>query len=112
MKDPRKAGGEIIRCLRLQKKMTLKMLAERVGRHYVFLSRLERGMEKPSEQLIRRLAESLEYQGNVDVLVASFGRIPDTIVRLILNDPEVLAELPVLLEKRALEKKNSPQALA
>lgn len=77
------------------------MLAEKAGIHYVFVSRLERGMEKPSETLIRRLAEIVGYQGNLDVLIASFGRIPDAVARLILDNPEVLAELPSLIEASA-----------
>ena len=112
MGDGRRAGGEIIRFLRQQKKMTLKMLAKKAGIHYVFISRMERGMEKPSEKLIRRLGEILEYRGNMDVLVASFGRVPDSLTRFILNNPEVVAELPALLEERAQKSKTEPRESA
>jgi transcriptional regulator with XRE-family HTH domain len=111
MEYGRKTGGEIIRHLRQQKQMTIKQLAGEVGKNYVFLSRMERGMEKPSELLIRRLAEVLGYPGNIDVLVACFGRIPSSVEKLILGDPEALVELPAFFDARAVRRQSAAREL-
>jgi transcriptional regulator with XRE-family HTH domain len=94
------AGGEIIRNLRLEKGLSLKDLGEQVNVNYVYLSRLERGMEIPSETLIRTLAENLDYKGSLDELVASFGKVPTSIKQLILDDPSSVIELPAFFKSR------------
>lgn len=93
-------GGEIIRNLRLKKGLSLKGLSEQVNVNYVYLSRLERGMEIPSETLIKSLAENLNYNGNFDELVASFGKVPSSIKQMILNDPSAVIELPAFFKSR------------
>ena len=93
-------GGNLIRELRLKKRLTLKQLGELVDTHYVFLSRLERNMEKPSEELIKKLAKTLDYKDNVNILIASFGRLPVEIAKLILEDPSSMVELPAFYKKR------------
>jgi len=100
----KKSGGEIIRELRLKKGMTIKELARAVNKHYVFLSRLERNMEKPSEKLIHQLASVLGYEGNLDVLTASFGRVPQQIEKYILDNPDAMVELPAFFKKRVKEQ--------
>lgn len=94
------SGGEIIRNLRLKKGLTIKQLGELVDTHYVFLSRLERNMEKPSEELIKKLAKNLNYKEDINVLIANFGRVPNEIEKLILEDPSSLVELPAFYKKR------------
>jgi transcriptional regulator with XRE-family HTH domain len=93
-------GGEIIRTHRLKKGLSLKDLGEQVNVNYVYLSRLERGLEIPSETLIKSLAENLNYKGNIDELVASFGKVPVSIKQMILNDPSAVIELPAFFKSR------------
>jgi transcriptional regulator with XRE-family HTH domain len=93
-------GGEIIRKLRLEKGLSLKNFGEQVNVNYVYLSRLERGMEIPSESLIKSLAENLNYQGDFDELVASFGKVPASIKQMILEDPAAVIELPAFFKSR------------
>jgi transcriptional regulator with XRE-family HTH domain len=95
-----KTGGEVIRNLRLEKGLSLKDLGEQVNVNYVYLSRLERGLEIPSEILIKSLAENLNYKGNLDELVASFGKVPVAIKQLILDDPSSVIELPAFFKSR------------
>jgi transcriptional regulator with XRE-family HTH domain len=95
-----KTGGEIIRNLRLEKGLSLKDLGEQVKVNYVYLSRLERGLEIPSETLIKTLAENLDYNGNLDELVAGFGKVPTSIKQLILDDPSSVIELPAFFKSR------------
>jgi len=93
-------GGEIIRKLRLEKGLSLKDMGEQVDVNYVYLSRLERGLEIPSETLIKSLAENLVYEGNIDELIASFGKIPTSIKQMIVDDPSVVIELPAFFKSR------------
>lgn len=93
-------GGEIIRKLRLEKGLSLKELGEQVNVNYVYLSRLERGMEIPSETLIKSLAENLAYQGNFNELIAYFGKVPVSIKQMIIEDPSAVIELPAFFKSR------------
>ena len=102
--DQMKNGGSIIRGLRLNKGLTLKGLSDLANVNYVFLSKLERGYEKPSEDLVRRLAEKLDYKGDVDTLVAKFGVIPLQIKKMILDAPESIVDLPEFFKTRRKKK--------
>jgi transcriptional regulator with XRE-family HTH domain len=97
-------GGQIIRERRLALSLSLKELAAKANVGYVFLSRLERGMEKPSEDLVRRLAAAVGYQGNLDKLVASFGKVPASIEKLIIEDPNAVVDLPAFFKSRRTRK--------
>jgi transcriptional regulator with XRE-family HTH domain len=94
------SGGEIIRKLRLERSLSLKDLGRQVNVNYVYLSRLERGLEIPSETLIKSLAENLCYKGHVDELVASFGKVPASIKQMILDNPSAVIELPAFFKSR------------
>lgn len=97
-------GGSIIRDLRIKKGLTLKGLSEIANVNYVFLSKLERGYEKPSEELVRRLAEKLDYEGDIDTLIAMFGVIPLQIKKMILDAPESIVDLPEFFKTRRKKK--------
>lgn len=93
-------GGEVIRTLRMAKGLSLKELGEVAEVNYVFLSKLERGLEVPSEDLIKKLAEKLDYKDDVNELIAKFGKVPTTIKQLILDDPSSVIELPAFFKSR------------
>ena len=95
-----KTGGQIIREHRMSKGFSLKEAANRANVNYVFLSRLERGLEKPSEELIRRLAEVVGYSGDLNALVARFGKVPQEIHKMVIDDPESVVELPAFFKSR------------
>jgi len=96
----KETGGGIIRKLRIEKGFSIKELAERANVHYVFLSRLERNKETPSEDLINRLAIALDYKGNINMLIGYFGRIPEEIKKMIIDDPQSMAKLPAFFKSR------------
>lgn len=52
--------GQAIRRLRKQKDMTLAELADRCESHVGNLSRIERGLARPSLELLYRMAEALD----------------------------------------------------
>ena len=62
-------GADIVRQLRLEKGLSIRALADKADVNYVFLSRLERGLETPSEDLVRRLAKALDYDGDINELI-------------------------------------------
>jgi transcriptional regulator with XRE-family HTH domain len=93
-------GGQIIRDLRMSKGLSLKETAEAADVNYVFLSRLERGLEKPSEDLIRRLAAVVGYSGDLNTLTARFGKVPEQIHKLLIDDPDSVVELPAFFKSR------------
>jgi transcriptional regulator with XRE-family HTH domain len=93
-------GGELIRSLRMEKGLSLKELGEKADVNYVFLSKLERGLENPSEELVIKLAKALDYKGNINELVAKFGKVPESIKQLIIEDPSAVVELPAFFKSR------------
>jgi len=95
-----KPGGQIIRELRVSKGLSLKEVASKANVNYVFLSRLERGLEKPSEELIRRLSEVAGYSGDLNTLIARFGKVPQEIHKMVIDDPESVVELPAFFKSR------------
>ena len=101
-----KSGGEVVRELRLQKGITIKKLSELVDTHYVFLSKLERNMEKPSEELIKKLADILDYKDDINLLILSFNRIPKEIEKILLDDPNLAIEIPAFYKTRKGAGKN------
>ena len=93
-------GAKIIRKLRMDQEISIRKLAERVDVNYVFLSKLERGLETASEELIIRIAETLGYDGDKNVLVAKFGKVPNEIRKIILDDPNLAVEIPAFFKMR------------
>jgi len=100
-------GGKIVSEKRLALGLSLKALAEKANVNYVFLSRLERGMDRPSEDLVRRIATALGFKGNVEELTASFGKVPASIEKLILDDPSAVVDLPAFFKSRRARKEKS-----
>ena len=93
-------GANIIRKLRMQQGVSIRNLAELASVNYVFLSKVERGLESPSEELIKRLADALDYKEDVNKLIAAFGKIPSEIKKIILDDPNFVTEIPAFYKTR------------
>ncbi|HHV62095.1 MAG TPA: helix-turn-helix domain-containing protein [Firmicutes bacterium] len=87
--------GQQLRELRTSKNLSLRKLAELLGVHYVYVSQIERGIEKPSENFIRKIAEVFNLP-NVDELLLSTGKIPSDIKKILVENA---AEAPVLLRE-------------
>ncbi|WP_375191397.1 helix-turn-helix domain-containing protein [Marinobacter sp.] len=99
--------GQAIRRLRKQQGMTLAEMAQRCDSHVGNLSRIERGLAKPSLELLYRLAEALNLavadifsiaerkhlDTKQDALNAAFVLLPDT-------DRVLLLEFARLLKRR------------
>ena len=52
--------GEILKRERTRRKWTLRDMAQRVGSNYAYISQLESGLGRPSEDLVTRIAWAFE----------------------------------------------------
>lgn len=71
---------------------TLRQVASRVGIEPSYLSKIERGLEKPpSEEMIVRLADELGI--DKDVLLAMGGKLSKELQAIIMARPKLFAEV-------------------
>ena len=94
--------GEYIRQQREQAKISMRQLAQNAGVSNPYLSQIERGLRKPSADILPQLAKGLRISAEALYVQAGIleGRSPDSGVRTaLLADPE-LTELQkqVLIE--------------
>lgn len=102
-------GAMEIRNLRMNKGIPIRKLAELADVNYAFLSKVERGLDLPGEELITRLAKILEYKEDSKKLIAMFGKVPSEIKKLILDNPDLMIEMPAYFKSR-LKKTKKPLA--
>ena len=107
--------GERLRQLRLDKTLSQRKLAEKIGIDFTYLSKIERGrMSPPSQETIMKLASVLEADS--DELLVLADRVPDDVKDVVTKSaklPAFLRELRDLddddiedLRKRAGELRN------
>ena len=70
---------------------SLRQLAARIGVEPSYLSKVERGLETPSEEKISRLAAELDVDG--DVLLAIAGKVSSDLLQAIRQRPELFGQL-------------------
>ena len=86
--------GEFIRDLRRNARISLRQLAEQAGVSNPYLSQIERGLRKPSAEVLQQLATALRVStpvmylraGLLDALDAKEGQ---TVVGAIASDPDL-----------------------
>lgn len=86
--------GQYLRNLRESyndKEYSLRKVAVRLGVEPSYLSKIERDMESPSEDLINKIA--LEFKEDRDVLLAMSGKVSQELQSIILKNPKVFAQL-------------------
>lgn len=79
---------------------SLRQVALRLGIEPSYLSKVERGIETPSEEMIKKLAST--YGQNEDILLAMAGKVSSRLQKIIMKNPMVFSQLIVSLE-------NSPE---
>lgn len=77
--------GERIRRERLAQEMTQRVLADRVEVGVPHISKIEADREKPSDELLGRIAEALEVDADELFLVAR--RLPEKLIEDFAADP-------------------------
>lgn len=83
--------GSKIKELRLKQKVGIKRLARELGISYTYISHIERGKAKPSEDLIRKVAAYFSVDEE-DLLLAS-GRFPQDIEKILYENPREVVML-------------------
>ena len=73
------------------KTFSLRQVAQRVEVEPSYLSKVERGLEVPSESTVRRIAE--ELGANADVMLALAGKVSSDLQQVIRKRPELFAQL-------------------
>lgn len=97
--------GQYIRKIReekyeIDKTFSLRQVAQRIQVEPSYLSKIERGDEKPSEKTIKNLAQELHLDENI--LLAMEGKISQDLQDIILKNPVIFAQLLKVLQ-------NSPE---
>ena len=78
--------------LRQDRTFSVRQLAQRIGVEPSYLSKIERDqVAPPSEATITRLAQELDE--DADLLLAMAGKVSSDLQRIILNRPQLFAEL-------------------
>lgn len=94
--------GEFIRQQRERSKMSLRRLADRAGISNPYLSQIERGLRKPSAEILKSLARALSIQAESMYVRAGLldeGFSPPTVVEAVEADPVLSTrQKQVLLE--------------
>lgn len=75
---------------------SLRQVAVRLGVQPSYLSKIERGIENPSEDMVLKLAK--EYCQNEDVLLAMAGKVSTRLQSIIMKNPVAFATLISSLE--------------
>lgn len=78
------------------KTFSLRQVASRLNIQPSYLSKIERGLEVPSEDMIVKIAQ--EYRENEDVMLAMAGKVSSRLQRIILTHPVAFAHLISSLE--------------
>lgn len=76
--------GEFIRSQRERANLSLRRLAEKAGISNPYLSQIERGIRKPSAQILRNLSRALEISANT--LYARAGLIDEDLPPVSVHD--------------------------
>ena len=100
--------GQAIRRLRKQQGMTLAELAHRCDSHVGNLSRIERGLARPSLELLYRLAEALDLSLTDIFSVAERKQLDSeqvalnaAFISLLEEDRQLLLDFAELLQRRS-----------
>ena len=92
---PFKSFGEIVKHLRKQKKLPLRVVAKEVGIDTSTLGKIEKNERKPSKGLIRRFSTYFKINEK-DLLIAS---ISDNVAYKLLEDENAIEILKAAEEK-------------
>lgn len=90
--------GDKLRQIRHSRGLSQRVLAEKVGLNYTYISKIENDRldfsQFPSEATIRKLAEALETDEDELLLIAE--KIPEAIRKRIVERPEAFRRLAAL----------------
>lgn len=73
------------------KSYSLRQVASRMGVEPSYLSKVERGLENPSEEFVRTISKELNV--NEDTTLALGGKVSSEVQEIILKNPKAFTEL-------------------
>ena len=79
--------GELLRSIRLEKSLSQRELASRVGVHHTYISKIEAGKERPSQEKVKAIAQALET--DTIRLELAAGYLPAEFARVVAQKPEI-----------------------
>ncbi len=77
--------GEKLRQLRLEKKVSMRTLAQKAAIDFSYISQIEHGKRQPSRDVIVRLARALKT--DADELLVVAGHLPEDVGEILGRDP-------------------------
>src|SRR3990172_9473416 len=77
--------GRQLRETRKGRDLGIKALGQLVGVDYSYISRVERGLTKPSEEFVRKVARALRVKA--EPLLASAGHLPSDVRKILAHHP-------------------------
>lgn len=96
--------GAFIRSQRERAKMSIRRLAELAEVSNPYLSQIERGMRKPSAEILQQVANALRI--SVETLYVRAGILPDDPDRAVNTVPEAIDHDPLLTAEQKLALHN------
>ncbi len=81
LKDTVESLGDYLREQRLSAKLSLRQLAEQTGVSNPYLSQIERGLRKPSAEVLQQLAKALRISAETLYVRAGILNLEDSEVR-------------------------------
>lgn len=94
MKDQVSELGEFIRAQRERSAISIRNLAERAGISNPYLSQIERGLRKPSAEILKGIAKGLSISAESLYVRAGLLEHPEgstSVVEAVENDPALTA---------------------
>ena len=94
MKDQVSELGEFIRAQRERSAISIRNLAERAGISNPYLSQIERGLRKPSAEILKGIAKGLSISAESLYVRAGLLEHPEgspSVVEAVENDPQLTA---------------------
>lgn len=86
--------GEQVRDFRKSWDMSLRAFARAIDRSPSWVSKFERGTEKPGEETVLKIAEVLGWpQFSVDTALLKLGVVPSEYVEILQRNPHLLEML-------------------
>lgn len=95
--------GLHIKELRTKRDMTLAQIAERLGVSTNYISQIERGIRRVTDDMIKDLA--VLYQQDEDAMFRKAGRIPVRVLEEIQSNPMLQKALSYVRKKKLSEEK-------
>lgn len=95
--------GEYIKEVRTEKNISVREAGDRLGVSGNFISQLERGVKKASDEMVKKIA--VVYELDEDILYRKLGRIPISVLEELKSNPSLQRAMSLVKTKNISEEK-------